>query len=217
MKQATHAPRLTLPRATIGRPGNPAARGRHRGATIVLHWSSVLAILVAAASGLAREVVEDDGWRVTLLGVHRQAGLFVLVALGLRLAVRFGAGMADFSRGLPRLVRLAAHGAHATLYATLLALPLLGWATTSAHGVGLRLFGLVALPSIARKDADLADALSDWHVWAAWGLLALVALHVAAACWHHFVRRDRVLSAMLPIVAPRGDDTTPPAGDRGRR
>jgi hypothetical protein len=31
------------------------------------------------------------------------------------------------------------------------------------------------------------------------------------------VRRDRVLSAMLPLVRPRGDDIVPPAGDRGRR
>ena len=205
MKHAIHIPRLVLPRRLSTPRLDMAARTRHSAVTILLHWSSVLAILLATGAILTREAVEDDAWRNALLDVHRQAGLFVLVALGLRLAVRFAAGMADFTHELPPLLRLAAAAAHAALYAMLLALPLLGWATTSAHGVTLRLFGLVALPAIARKDSDLADTLGDWHLWAAWGLLALVAMHVAAACWHHFGRRDRVLSAMLPLARPRSD------------
>ena len=35
----------------------------------------------------------------------------------------------------------------------------------------------------------------------AWLLLAAVGAHVAAALWHHFVRRDQVLTAMLPRAA----------------
>ena len=203
MKQAIHIPRIAFPRKASAPRLEAAPRTRHSAATIALHWSTVLAIVLAATVILVREAVEDDAWRNALLAIHRQAGLFVLAALGLRLAVRLTAGMADFTHDLPRLLRLAAAGAHAALYAMLLALPLLGWATTSAHGVTLRLFGLVTLPAIARKDSDLADTLGDWHLWAAWGLLALVVTHLAAACWHHFSRRDRVLSAMLPVIRPR--------------
>ena len=178
-------------------------RTSHSGFTIILHWSTVAAILVAVAAVLVRELIEDDAWRVPLMNIHRQAGLFVLVALALRLAVRFTLGLLDVAHDMPRMLRLAAAGAHAALYAMLLALPLLGWATTSAHGVGLKLFGLMRLPALVRQDSDLADVLDDWHVWSAWGLLALVAMHVVAACWHHYVRRDRVLAAMLPLVRPR--------------
>jgi cytochrome b561 len=89
------------------------------------------------------------------------------------------------------------------MYGALLALPVLGWATTNAHGVTLKLFGVVPLPRVAIEDPDLADTLSDYHVWAAWALLALVVLHVAAACWHHFVRRDGVLPAMAPWASRR--------------
>jgi cytochrome b561 len=52
-------------------------------------------------------------------------------------------------------------------------------------------------------DPDLADVLTDWHAWAAWGLLALLAAHIAAALWHHWVRRDGVLAAMLPLLRQR--------------
>jgi hypothetical protein len=60
------------------------------------------------------------------------------------------------------------------------------------------LAGAPVLPAGVPAISELADTLSDYHVWLAWGLLVLVGMHVAAAAWHHFVRRDAVLRAMLP-------------------
>lgn len=176
---------------------------RHSGWTVLLHWSSVLAIVVSASSALAREWIENEPLRVLLMDIHRQSGNFVLVALGLRLAVRFTVGMADHSAGMSILLRIAAQLAHVGLYALLLALPLLGLAVSNAHEVRVSLFGLFTLPPIVQPDADLADTLSDYHVWASWVLLFLVATHFAAACWHHVVRRDGVLVAMLPLLKRR--------------
>jgi cytochrome b561 len=179
------------------------ARTRHSAWTIALHWLSVLAIVVAATAALSRELTEDQPARTLLMTLHRQAGLVVIVALGLRLLARLSFGMKDFSVGLPLIMKLAAKSAHVALYATLLALPLLGWAVSNAHGVGLSLFGALPLPNLVQEDSDLADTLTDWHVWVAWALLGLVAMHIAAALWHHLARRDGVLSAMLPMVKSR--------------
>ena len=91
---------------------------------------------------------------------------------------------------------------------TLLALPLEGWALTSAHGITLALFGAVHLPNLIASDSELADVLSDYHVSLAWILLIVAGLHAAAALWHHFVRRDAVLAAMLPSLSlARGKST----------
>jgi len=178
-----------------------AARPAHHSWwTIALHWSSVLAIVVATAAILLRLAIDKDALRVPLMDLHRQAGMFVLVALGLRLLVRLGAGMEDHAGNLSTLMRWAARGAHLALYAMLFALPVIGWAASNAHAVHVKLFGLVALPMLVRDDPDLADTLTDLHSRLAWGLLVLVVLHVGAACWHHFVRRDRVLAAMLPMI-----------------
>jgi hypothetical protein len=76
-------------------------------------------------------------------------------------------------------------------------LPLLGWALSNAEGKPVHLFGLT-LPALVSADEDLADTLQAWHLNAAWVLLGLVSLHVAAALWHHFVLRDEVLRRMLP-------------------
>ena len=176
---------------------------RHGNATIALHWASSAAVLLSAVAVLARELTENETLRSLLLDVHRQTGLFVLLAWALRLAVRWRVGMANHAGDMPWPLRLAAHGAHLSLYAALLALPLLGIATSQAHEVTVRLFGLWRLPMLVEADPDLAERLSDWHGYVAWALLALVAAHIAAALWHHLMRRDGVLSAMLPLVQRR--------------
>lgn len=178
----------------------PASAARHSAWTIALHWFTVLAIVIGVGAVLWRELVEDKGLRVILMEAHRQAGLLVLVALGLRLLVRWRVGMADHAGEMPRLMRIAAGAAHLALYALLLALTVLGMAASNAHAVQLKLFGLIPLPILVAEDGDLADTLEAWHLWGAWLLLALVVLHVAAAAWHHWGRRDGVLTAMLPLL-----------------
>jgi cytochrome b561 len=189
---------MPLAAARIDRP-----RDRHSGWTIALHWSTVVAVVLAAAAVLWREWVEDDALRALLMQVHRQAGLFVLVALGGRLAVRAALGMADHAGPLPRWMRAAAQLAHIAMYGALLVLTLLGWAACNASAMDLTLFGLLRLPVLTGDDPDLAGVLKEFHVWAAWGLLLMVVAHVAAALWHHLVRRDGVLHAMLPWLRRR--------------
>jgi cytochrome b561 len=158
----------------------------------------VLAIVIAVAAMFLRDASEDKSTRLLLLEVHRQLGLLVLFVVILRIVRRLRPGLTDHATDMPVWARGAAHVAHLLLYALLIGLPLVGWALTSAHGIKLNLLGVVPLPGLVAADSDLADNLSDYHVWLAWGLLALVGAHVAAALWHHFVRRDSVLRAMWP-------------------
>jgi cytochrome b561 len=188
---------------TLFSPLNRVAPDRgleqHSIGTVFLHWASVVALVVAASSAIACEWIEDDRLRGLLMDIHRQSGNFVLLALGLRLAVRFSVGMADHAADLPPWSRIGARLAHWALYGLLLALPLLGLAASNAHATRVTLFGLLALPPLVGADPDLADRLTDCHLWGSWLLLALVVLHIAAALWHHFIRRDGVLAAMLPM------------------
>jgi cytochrome b561 len=58
--------------------------------------------------------------------------------------------------------------------------------------------GLTPLPALVPIDPDVADTFSELHETTAWVLTALIAAHVAAALWHHFMRRDGVLASMWP-------------------
>jgi len=183
-------------RAPIGTRLEPARR--QPAATIAFHWGTVIAIVIAVAAIYLRDVIEDKPLRAILLDLHRQLGVLVLLCVPLRQAVRYLVGHQEFSTDTPTMLRWAARLAHALLYAFLIAIPLVGWAVTSAHAVDLRLLGLVSLPALVAPDSDLADALTDYHAWLAYGLLAFVFVHAVAALWHHYVLRDSVLTAMLP-------------------
>jgi cytochrome b len=49
-----------------------------------------------------------------------------------------------------------------------------------------------------RREGLRHRVLGEVHETLAWWLVALVALHVAAAAWHRLVLRDDVLGRMLP-------------------
>ena len=218
----TEAPLRRANQISRDRPETPstvvsmsrATAAKHATATIVLHWGTVTAIVIMVAAIYLRDLTEDKAIRQLLLDVHRQFGLLVMIGVPIRILARYWLGFADQTSSMAKLLRWAAAGTHMVLYASLIALPVLGWAATSAKGVALSLFGLVPLPSLATPDPDVADALLDYHQWFGWALFGLVAMHALAALWHHFVRRDGVLAAMLPshrpdIGVPRGANIAP--------
>jgi len=163
----------------------------------VLHWLTVICVVVAAAFILTRDELDGRNVRLWLLEGHRHFGLFVLALFVVRVFVRLRMGRLPPSGEHPWPVRVAAGLTHIALYALLVTLPLLGWALTSAQGKPAHLFG-ATLPNLVAPDEDLADTLQTWHLNAAWVLLGIVCLHIAAALWHHFVMRDGVLRRMWP-------------------
>jgi cytochrome b561 len=171
---------------------------RQPATTIAFHWGTVIAIVIAVAAIYVRDLLEDKTARAVLLDLHRQLGMLVLLCVPLRQAARYVTGHRDFSADMHAIMRWGARLAHVALYALLIAIPLVGWAVTSAHGIELRLFGIVSLPALVAPDSDLADDLTDYHAWLAYGLMGLVFVHAVAALWHHYALRDSVLAAMLP-------------------
>ncbi|MFC0083445.1 cytochrome b [Dyella flava] len=164
---------------------------------VVMHWLTVLCVCMAATLILVRELVDGRALRQWLLEGHRHFGLFVLILFFLRVALRFRLGKLPSVSHNAWPIRVAAALTHIALYALMLALPMLGWALSNAQHKPVHFFGLT-LPMLVGGDADLADQLQTLHVDAAWLLLALVVLHIAAALWHHFMLRDGTLRLMLP-------------------
>jgi cytochrome b561 len=162
-----------------------------------LHWLTVLCLVLAALLILTRDEIDGRAARAWLLEGHRHFGLFVLMLFFARVLLRPRRGKLIAPGRATWITRGAAAATHMALYASLLALPLLGWSLSNAEGKPVHLFGLT-LPALARADEDLADTLLVWHQDVAWLLVGLVSLHVGAALWHHFVLRDEVLRVLLP-------------------
>ncbi|MFT5644007.1 MAG: cytochrome b561 [Janthinobacterium sp.] len=168
-----------------------------------MHWLSVLAIFLALGLAWLHDTFDDDAVSDWIIGMHRQLGLLVLSLWVVRLMVRWYHRKQRDDVALPLMLRLAGAASHSVMYLTLLAMPLLGWAMTNAQGYPVLALNIFALPTLVAADPDLADSLQDWHEWGAWVLIAVVSVHVLAALWHHLVRRDGVLAAMLPLVRRR--------------
>nr|WP_240733953.1 cytochrome b [Dyella soli] len=164
---------------------------------IVLHWLTFLILVIGLTCILTRELLDGRAVRQWLLDAHRDCGLSILVLTVCRLGYRFRLGRLPPTARMPRLQHLAASATHAAMYLLLLAQPVIGWAMSSAADKPPHLFGF-SLPYLVAPDEDLADRLAIWHADVAWVLLSLIVMHIAAALWHHFFRRDRVLRAMWP-------------------
>jgi cytochrome b561 len=167
---------------------------------ILLHWLTLGFLVLSAACVFGRDLAASRSGRLWLLAGHRHLGLLVICATCLRLACRFlfKDTLRAIESSLSKPVRLIAHATHSLLYGLLLGLPLLGWMLSNARGTTVTFLGLMRLPSLAPLDLDRADTLATWHQWGGWCLYGLVALHAAAALWHHYLIKDHILRAMLP-------------------
>lgn len=171
-----------------------SADDRYNLAARVLHWT--MAAMIVAMLFVGVGMVASVSQRPWLIDLHRPLGIAVLVLAVLRLANRLRRSPPALPADLPRWQVLAAHASHGLLYALMLAMPLIGWAMVSAGGYPVEMFGSVRLPAIVSPDATVYAYLRDAHGWLARLLFLTVLMHVAAALFHAWVRRDGVFSRM---------------------
>lgn len=164
-----------------------------------LHWLIVLLVLMLAIVGLNLDSLPKTPKYFWVYTMHKSVGITVLVLVLARIGWRLYAGAPLPVAGTPTWQARVASATHGLLYALLLAMPLSGWLYDSASGLRpFRWFGLVLMPKLAGPDTALADNAQEAHEWLFWVLVALVALHAAAALHHHLFRNDATLSRMLP-------------------
>lgn len=162
----------------------------------LLHWLMALLILAMLfiGAGMAASVSERHEW---LLHLHKPLGIAILLLAVVRLFVRFSTRQPPLPADLPAWQALAAKASHGLLYALMLILPLLGWAMISAAGDPVMLSSSLQLPAILPANASLFALLRKAHGFLAYLLFLTVLLHLAAALFHGWVRRDGVLQSML--------------------
>jgi superoxide oxidase len=162
------------------------------------HWLTLLLIAaVFSAAWLAHSGLAGE-WYQPVMQLHRSLGLSVMALTIFRLAWRRRARIPKLPDDLHPLQKVAARVTEALLYLLLLAQPLVGFLQTSARGQQVDFYFLFHLPNVTGIDRLLARQLHDLHALTANVLLILIGLHAAAALYHHFIRRDAVLAAMLP-------------------
>jgi cytochrome b561 len=130
--------------------------------------------------------------------IHADIGYALLLLMVLRLVWRGLNPTPALPSSSPRWSRIAARISHGALYAVTILVAVLGWAHSGAHTPDYSdWFGLFRIPQITSPDKAAAQAWEDRHITFAYVLLALIVIHLLAALWHHFIRRDRVAARMI--------------------
>lgn len=162
----------------------------------VLHWL-VAAILVGQfALGWLMPGVRRGMEPGSAMHAHISVGVVVLLLIAVRLAWRI-LHRVPAEGELPLWQRRASDAVHWLLYALVFVTTLSGWFYASARGWALTFFGLFPLPPLTVEGSTIGRAIGRLHENVVWVLLALVAVHVAAALVHAFFYRDRVMQRML--------------------
>ncbi len=181
---------------------------RYTRTAMLLHWLVAVLIGVNVALAYGADAVPDDDVR-TVIDLHKSIGLTVLGLVVLRVLWRLAHRPPAMPRAYSRSERFAAHAAHLALYALIAAVPLSGYmhdsAWKSAPTHPLVLYGLLEVPRIGpianmapEAKEQFHSLMFDVHVWLAYVLYGLFALHVLGALKHQFLDGEPELQRMLP-------------------
>lgn len=171
---------MTAIPATIGQPADYTTTAK------ALHWLMALMIVGSLSLGWYMSDLPFSPSRIKLYSYHKWAGITILLIAAGRLLWRLTHRPPPIPDYVPGWQRFAAHGVHTLLYVLFFAVPLVGWAYSSAAGFPVVWFGVIPLPDWVPVDKVLAERLNILHAWLAYSLAALVAVHVAAAIKHGF-------------------------------
>jgi len=166
------------------------------GVTIALHWAT--AFLVFANFILSQ--VWDWFAKPTkgfLEDTHMSFGVLLTLVILARLVWRWlpGHQVAAVEAGW---MRIASKVTHYSLYAMLVAEAALGFVFRWGAGRPMAFFGTGIPPLIAKMPRPVTRQLREFHEWIGWAIVIVALLHAAAALYHHYVLKDRVLARMWP-------------------
>ena len=173
---------------------------RYSSVAIGFHWLLGLMIVGSFCFGVYMADLPFSPARIKQFNWHKWAGITILALSTLRLLWRLTRPPPSLPP-MPTWQQKASSGTHVLMYVLFFAIPLVGWAYSSATGFQVVYFGVLPLPDWVAKDADLAAQLKTLHRVLAYGLATLVVLHVAATVKHQLIDKDDLLTRMNPFAS----------------
>ncbi|MEM7016697.1 MAG: cytochrome b [Pseudomonadota bacterium] len=164
---------------------------------ILIHWLMALTIFFMFGLGLYMvELTYYDPWYRGSTSLHKSIGLTLVAVYVFRLVWRF-------SNKKPQPItekvweRRVAHIMHIALYIAMILLFVSGYLISTADGRAIVIFDLFDVPAIGYAIENQEDIAGAIHEYLAWGLIAMVAVHLIAAIKHQFFDKDGTLLRML--------------------
>ncbi|MEJ0094102.1 MAG: cytochrome b/b6 domain-containing protein [Methylocella sp.] len=163
-----------------------------------LHWIVAAIVITLIPVGVIMADLPEGSLQDWMFFFHESFGVTVLALMVVRLIQRLRGAPPPYPT-LTRTERILSIAVHRALYLLLFLAPLLGWLALSAYGLGPAFFGLGKLPALIGKDEPLSKILFQLHGLVGFVIAGVVAIHIAGAFLHGFVKRDGLIFRMLPV------------------
>jgi len=163
----------------------------------ILHWITAVLVLGQIVLGVVIANEWGGAWQDRLYDLHKSTGAVLIPIILGRIFYRWKHPPPPLPADIPAIQQFAAHTTHYLLYGLLVVQMFIGWIGTAAYPAPVPIYGLFNLPSIWPVNRVLSEQLLLVHKVIGITLVVLLAMHVGAALYHHFVRKDRVLMRMI--------------------
>lgn len=173
-------------------------RGRYPPLLQLTHWLIGVFVLCQLTIAVLLGQLRSLQFGQSVLGLHRQLGFAILVVSFVRLAALARRHVPPLDAELPSWQLLAARLLHWAFYVALMVQPVLGMCIAWARGDTVTAFGLFTLPAPWEISDAARDRFMTAHIATAMALVGLVAIHLGAVIFNHWIRRVPVMERMLP-------------------
>jgi cytochrome b561 len=160
-----------------------------------LHWLIFLLLIFMFTLGFCFPLISKANQPLAF-NVHKLTGLTILVLMVIR-ALWALMNVKPLLTTIHPALRIAAHTVHRLLYLLVIVMPIMGWIGAVAGGRPPHI-GSWQINLPIEQSKTLSDAAFNVHNTLAFVILAFVAIHVGAACYHYFIKKDDILQRMLP-------------------
>jgi len=163
---------------------------------IAFHWATALLVLT--------QFLLSQTWGLfgrpthhLMVVAHMSFGIILTMVIVARIVWRLIPG-----HQVPAIVfgwvGVASKLVHYILYGLLAAEAVLGFVLRWAGGEAMSFFGLLIASPMAQVSRAAHHQIGELHEKVGWAIVLLALGHAAAALYHHYALRDRVLLRMVP-------------------
>jgi len=173
---------------------------RHRYGLIssLFHWVSAILVISTFSLGFYLASLSWGIEKFNLVDIHASIGCTIVLFVILRMLWRFNSP-APKPIVTSKIQGFAMYMVHLTLLLLLIALFSSGYIMISSGGNPVKLFDIFFMPEL-QQSSSTAKQFRNFHEILVWTFIGVLSLHVLAALFHHFIKRDATLKRIMGLT-----------------
>ena len=164
----------------------------------LFHWVSAVLVISTFSVGFYLESLSWGIEKFNLVDIHASIGCVIVSLVVVRVLWRFNSPPPK-PIVKNKIQGFAIYLVHLTLLLLLIALFSSGYIMISSGGNPVKLFDVFFMPEL-QQSSSTSKRFRNFHEILAWVFIAMLSLHVLAALYHHFIKRDSTLRRIINLA-----------------